>query len=189
MELPEIGPIKEHIPVPPEFYSFETGAPFQRCLACQKSLTEDGTLYFVEKAFQRQEVLFEYAICIYCREEMQKEISEESQARINEYFTKEVDLVQRRKALLDRHRLNHQPWIDHCVLTGKSRECANQHQILTLCDGSDMLFSYMPYMISGEAMQILNRLLSKKTRDRLDDFVKDFLGLPPEIRDLDLVLL
>lgn len=189
MELPEIGPIKEHIPVPREFYSFETGGPFQHCLACQKDLTGDGTLYFVEKAFQKQEVLFEYAICLNCREEMQKEISEESQERVNRYFIKEVDLVERRKTLLDRHRLNHQPWIDRCVLTGKSRESAKQHQILTLCDGPDMLFSYMPYMLSGEAMQILNRLLSKKTKDRLDDFVNDFLGLPPEVRDLDLVLL
>jgi hypothetical protein len=189
MELPDIGPVNEHIPVPEEFHSFEAGKPFNQCLACQKQLLEDGTLYFIEKAYQKDEVLFEYAICLECREAMQKEISESSQERVNAYFGSKVDLVARRQSLIEKHRLDHRPWIDRCILTGKSLKQSRQHQIITLCDGGDMLFSYLPYMISGEAMRELTELLSKQTKDRLDGFVDEFLGLPPGVRDLDLVLL
>lgn len=189
MDLPDIGPIQEHVPVPPEFHSFESGKKFDTCLICQKNLLEHGQIYFVEKAFQKDEVLFEYAICMECREELQQDISEESMRKIQQYFEKNIDLVGRRKALLEKHRLDHRPWIDQCLITGKRRQDADQYQIITLCDGSDMLFSYLPYMISGEAMRKLTKLLSKTTRERLDDFVDEFLGLPPEVKDLDLVLI
>lgn len=189
MDLPDIGPIEEHIPVPHEFHSFESGEPFKTCMVCQKNLLEDGQIYFIEKAFQKQEVLFEYAICMECREEMQQDISEESMRKIQQYFQKHIDLVGRRKDLLNKHQLDHRPWLDRCLITGKRRQEAEQYQILTLCDGKDMLFSYLPYMISGEAMRTLTKLLSKTTRDRLDDFVDEYLGLPPEVKDLDLVLL
>jgi hypothetical protein len=80
-------------------------------------------------------------------------------------------------------------WIDRCIITGKSREEAGEYQIMTICSGNEMLYEYLPFMISSEAMEQIARLLSAVTKDHLDGFVDEFLGLPPEIRDLDLVLL
>ena len=42
-------------------------------------------------------------------------------------------------------------------------------------------------MISDTAVREMEKLLSKKTRERMDDFVDEYFGMPPEFKDLPVV--
>ena len=68
-----------------------------------------------------------------------------------------------------------------CFDQEERKQCRG-HVIYGQCDGRHLLFTYLPYMISVEGIDELIPLLSKKTRDRLDDFIEEFLGMPPEFR-------
>ena len=59
--------------------------------------------------------------------------------------------------------------------------------ILNLTPGPDMLFTGMPYMVSGTVLEELGGLISKKTRERLDDFGQDHLDIPKRANDLQPV--
>lgn len=188
MKLPDLEHEPDRVPIPETFHSFQHEGLFERCLVCDRAILEDNCFYLIEKAYREREVLFEYAICIDCRMKLQEEISRKSQERVAQYFGEHVDLVERQKHLKAHAPTQLEAWTDGCVITGKSKADAREFQLLTLCQGEEMLYGYLPYMICGEAMRGISSVLSKKTRERLDDFVDKYLGLPPGIRDLDLVL-
>jgi hypothetical protein len=183
MDAPDLGPIDEYIPIPKEFWSFAGDSPFEHCMVCNKTLQEDGSLYLIEKAYKKSEVVFEYAICIDCHLNLRKELSQQSLRLIDHFFDEHVDLVKRRKGLIESYDEEISPWLSHCLITGKPASECEEYQIMTLCDGEDLLFTYIPCLISGKAMEAIQGILSKKTRDRLDGFVEEFLGLPPEAKN------
>lgn len=120
----------EFIPVPEELWSFETGAPMQRCFMCDCDLFEAGRNYLIEKAFKGDEVIFEYAICFDCRMKLQGELSQKSLGLILNYFAEHVDFERRRIELLDQHSTNYAKWVERCLVKDKPRaECSSFHRI------------------------------------------------------------
>ena len=101
--------------------------------------------------------------------------------RVAAHIEERVDVEDRRILLVKESTTDADPWIEKCILTKKLRKECDCYTIYAHCDGSDLLFSYMPYMISGDAMGELSKLLSKKSKESLDDFVEEFLGLPPDL--------
>jgi len=172
----------EFIPVPEPFHSFLSGEMFDCCMMCEKYLLDDGTQYHVERAFVQGEPIYEFALCLVCVDQLMSELSKESLVRLEAHFEERVDFDDRRNHLLKVSNTDVEPWIERCILTGKLRSACRSYAIYAHCDGPDLLFAYHPYMISEEGMTQLSRLLSKKTRDRLDDFTDEFLGLPPELK-------
>jgi len=188
VNLPDLGTIYDYIPMPSCFHSFLEEGPFESCTVCKAPLIEDGTHYIIEKGYHREEVIFEYAICMSCRGALMNELSAKSVRLINDYFDERVDLVERRKQLLETCENRVKPWIDTCVLTGRTLTTSDTYQVCGQCDGSDLLFTYLPYAISEKALEDMLPRLSRKTRERLDNFTSDFLGLPPEVKDLNLLV-
>ena len=190
MQLPVLGLLKEYIPVPKTFHSFATGKPFGHCVVCEKSLLENGTQYVIEKAlkkypgFEAQDVIYEYAMCIGCCTRMRETLSSESLLVIDQYFDARVNLIERRTRMLQSAGLNVEGWLSHCLLTGTPRQDLSEYQLYAHCDGPDMLFSYLPYVISTQALTDLSDLISAETKDILDDFIDEHFGLPPELKQL-----
>jgi hypothetical protein len=190
MQLPVLGVLKEYIPVPKTFHSFATGKPFDRCVVCEKYLPENGTQYVIEKAIKKypgfgaHDVLYEYAMCIGCCTRMRETLSGESLAVIDQYFGARVNLAERRTRMLRTAGLNVETWLSHCLLTGTPGEDLSEYQIYAHCDGPDLLFSYLPYMISARALSDLSDQISAETKDILDDFIDEHFGLPPELKQL-----
>lgn len=184
MDLPPLGIIRQFIPLPELLHSVEKGRPFEHCLMCNSNLLEDGTQYLLEKAFKGDEVIFEFALCLDCQQNCSDEMSKKSRLRVDAWFSERVDLADRRTGLLKTSSDEFEPWIDECVLTKKRRSDCSEYQLFAHCDGPDLLFSYFPYMISGAGMDELVRLLSKQTRDRIDGFTDQYLGMPPEFQEL-----
>lgn len=184
--------------IPKEFHSFETGAPFHQCMVCEKKLLEAGTPYLIEKAvkhykaFETSDVIFEYAICVECGADMRSQFSRDSLKKIEAYFSQHVDLMKRREQLIEEEKLEVKDWVSTCVIKGTPIEDATEYQMCAHCDGDKLMFSVMPYAISGQATDEIMQLLSAETLDEMDDMIDQYFGPPPEYRELfkrDLLLI
>ena len=188
MDLPILGEISEYIPIPEIFHSFLYEGMFSECCVCDIELLHDGTGYIIEKAFKGDEVIFEYAMCNVCRMDMYEELSKKSLTLIEHYFDERINLVERRQDLLEGYDQSIEPWIDKCILSGKPRMDCDGYQIYADCDGGDLLFSYLPYIISCDSIDEIQELLSLKTRDRLDGFIRDVLNSPFDFKDMPVFI-
>ena len=192
MESPENLPEYTTGSIPAYFQAQSTGEPFDLCISCNTSLLENDTLYMIEKAFRRypgyeiEDVVFEYAMCLDCLQKMQQSLSVTSLENIASYFSERVDMEQRYHTLMPGFPINGDEWTTHCIISGKHTRDLEEYQIYGLCSGKAMVFGYFPYMLSGEIMDDLSTLISKKTKDELDGFIDDHLGLPPELKKLFL---
>lgn len=179
MDLPLLDHV-DFIPIPPLFHSVQHGRPFERCIDCNEELLIDGVGYVIEKCFRRGDVIFEYALCLDCHECIADDISKESRRRIDAHIGERIDHVARRNELIERAPTDVDAWLDRCLLTKKPIDQCAEYRLIAECDGPDLMFAYMPFMLSGDAMEDLMRLLSKTTKDTLEDFTGRCLGMPPE---------
>lgn len=183
---PEI--INEFIPIPKEFHSFLTDEPFENCSVCDRYLLDDGVVYFIEKAIDKSEIAFEYAMCLPCQMGLETELSEGSIKMIRHYLDEHIEPT-RKSRLIEEFGLDHHPWIAGCVICDASWNAAAWKQLVGICDGPDLLFTeWAPLVICGNEAENLYKLLSKKTRDRLDDFVDEVLGNPAGSLDMPPLL-
>jgi hypothetical protein len=179
-----------HIEIPDIFYSDANKNMFTHCINCNKYLLEDGVQYLIEKAIKRYpkfdsvDTIFEYAICMDCYEEMRKSFSEISLQRIENYFNKNVDWVERRMNLLHQQEPRLKDWLSNCLVKNTPKAELSEYQIACHCDGKDMLFSFLPYLISSDAMDEIANLLSNKTIDAINGFRDRFFKYPPELQDI-----
>ncbi len=176
------------VEIPKEFYSFSTGAKFEYCIECDCELLQNNQEYFVEKAIKKYkgfdafDVIFEYAICINCAEKMRKSLSRESLQHIEQYFHQRVDYL-KRMDLMHNHPHNPIAWISECLVSGRQQSDLSEYQIYGHCRGNQLYLSQMPYMVSGAVLEEVSSILSKETKDELDDFSRRHFGPPPELEE------
>lgn len=190
MNLPELELINHFIRIPKVFRSSDTGKPFEHCVVCHKFLLTDGTPYMIEKAIKQypelkvQEVIFEYALCLDCVVMLNASLSEESRERINAYFENHGNMPTRRTALLKKKTLRIQPWINRCLIKNTPISKCSEYQLLAQCDGKHLLFTYMPFALSMEALDEITSLMSEKSLGEIDDFMGKYFSGPPEIAEM-----
>ena len=161
---------EDFIPVPEKFWSFETGESFKKCSVCGTSLMEPGTNYLIEKAYKKNEVIFEYAICWNCREEVMKDLSRTSLKLISNYLEEHVDAEKRIESLKETHSESADAWVSHCMIKGTPVEEAKEYQICGQFVDEHMVFSVFPYALGDKAIEDLMNLLSNETLGILNDF-------------------
>jgi hypothetical protein len=167
----------DYIPVPEEFWSFETGRPMAQCSLCGCDLMADGTNYLIEKAFIRGETIFEHALCLGCHAKCVSELSQESLQRIQNYFAEHVDMEEYRTTSLERFGTDHTQWISHCMVKGYPiREC-EEYQLYGFCIDSDLMFNGTPYALSGEAIDEIMQLMSNQTLGAMADLSDRLFGI------------
>lgn len=182
-------PFANKVTIPPVLYADATGEPFSHCVMCSKDLTEPDTHYMIEKAFRYDrknevtETLLEYAICSKCYEKMSANLSKESVDKLTEYLTRNINLGSRISLLMN-GKTDVKEWLAKCVITGQDLKDCTEYQVCCECEGNNVLLSHLPVMFSGEAIEIMGELLSPETKEELDRFRDEFLGIPPEWREL-----
>ncbi len=190
MHLPDLGILNEYVTVPKVFHSYASGRPFERCICCEKNLLKNGTQYVIEKAirqypgFGATDVIYEYAMCIECTTVMRNALSSDSIRVIENYLSSRVNLVERRKRLLAQSGKDVNTWLSNCLISGTAMKDSVEYQIYAHCDGGDLLFTYLPYMVSANALQELDGLISSETKEVLGDFIDNHFGLPPQYKEL-----
>jgi len=179
--------------IPEIFCSFVSERKFERCIICDKHLLEEGVQYFIEKAFRDNYVEFEYAMCLECAEKMRDTMSVESRMNVDNYFLTKVDINKRIEETFNRKDLNIEECISNCIFNGTSIDDLDEYQICGHFSGNSIIYSFMPFMMSGEAMEEMQEILSKKTKGEIDDFIDEHFGLPPEWKEIvkrkDIILI
>jgi len=183
--------LPERIPIPESFYSIETEEPMSQCVVCETPLLEASTEYLIEKGYRRyeaydvEETVFEYAICIDCHAEMRASFSETSKRRCQAYLSEHMELAHRTRMLLGDESPDPEDWMRRCIVHNTPREDLEEYQVMAHCHGDQMLLTHLPLLMGGPAMNALAERLSNETIDDLGGFRDEHLGPPPELeRDL-----
>ena len=175
--------------IPSVFFPFGEAKAFSNCINCDRYLLQDNVEYIIEKAIRRyheyetSDVIFEYAMCMQCAEKMRAELSVESQQKVQQYI-ENSKLVSTRQQLIEQSNWKIDDWLGSCAIKGEPVEDQNEYQIYGHFRGNKMVFSAMPYMISGSAVEEISQLLSAKTIDELNRFIDNNFGLPPELKEV-----
>jgi hypothetical protein len=187
--LPDIKIVQHYEEIPNVFHCSETDAPFSHCTICNHELINHNIPYVIEKAIKYytenkvKDIIFEYALCFNCLEKMRNSLSDESKTGIDQFIMGSSDLEKRRQMLLNRDSLDVNDWISSCIVNNSDIDDLPEYQIMCQCQGQHMLYTDMPFMLSCHAAEQMQELLSKKTKDELDRFYDDFLGLPPDLKE------
>lgn len=186
---PAVLPVR--VSLPESLYSVETDEPFAQCHICEKPLLDGSTEYLIEKGYRQyeaydvQEAVFGYAACMDCHEMMRASFSEVSKRRCRSYLFEHVDLAERTGSLLTSTDPTLAEWTRRCIVHDTPKEKLEAYQLLAHCQGEEMLFTHLPLLIGGPAIDELTERLSNETIDELGGLRDEYFGLPPELkRDL-----
>lgn len=165
--------------IPEILNSYSTGEPFTHCIDCERYLLDDDVSYFIEKAIRQyhkegylaKDVLFEYAMCIDCAENIKSNMSKASRKAMDSYMLENSSID-----TIDNKNLQ-------CIIKGESIDKYEEYQVFSLCQGKSMLMPH-PMAIGSDALDELAELISQETKDELDRLMADFFGPPPELEEL-----
>lgn len=173
--------------IPSVFYSFHEEAPFRKCIECERELDGDCE-YVIEKAvknypdFTASDVIFDYAICMECAVKINQELSKESMANIQAFFSNRLDINSRAKLIAEAKGDINQ-LIGRCMISNEPKNSSTEYQIFAHCIGNKINMKNPPYMISGEVLAELAELLSEKTRGDLDGFFNKHFSPDPSLME------
>lgn len=185
---------EDGLPIPEIFRNSDTKGYLTHCIQCDYELLKGDRYYVIEKVFKRYpnlnstQVLFEYAICSECYENMKDSLSAESMQNLTNYMITKMD-VSAMQQRIQEHPNDPQKWMSHCMIHGTPEAEMNEYQVAACFKGDRMVTDFMPpYMIGDLAIEELNALLSKQTKEDMDRFMGDVFGIPPELRK-DFILI
>ena len=174
-------PIHRLHTLPEQFYSDETGKPFDHCFDCGKSTTacEDG--YIIQKAYAHGETIMEMAICAECHSQLQQSYSKESMERIWNFYLDHGDLSQRLKKFSVLPVGNPDLWLSRCMTCNATRASMDEMIVAAQVFEGDLVYGETPLMICGNCMNQIVELLSEESRDVYDRWMDRVLPPPPGI--------
>ncbi|MBN2009168.1 hypothetical protein JW960_07465 [candidate division KSB1 bacterium] len=147
---------------------------------------DKGTSYYIEKVIKQYkklntyDVIYEYAICASCCNKLASQYSQTSLENIQNYFLNHTDFLVRRHELLAYENIDINQWIDNCVIRGTSIHDLEEYQMACHCFGDKMVLDIFPFIIGGEALEEIVKLLSNQTLDIISDFKRNKLLSPTE---------
>ncbi len=179
----------EFVEIPKIFRPSDGREYFEKCLVCGADLLSGDRYYFIEKAVRRYanfsatDAIFEYAICETCAEKAREEFSLESKENLRIFFEKNLAF----DSLVDFSSgkpLDIETRLARCMITRRPIADSDEYAIAALCKGRRAAISLFPYAVSEKALEAINEELSNKTRDFLEGFKNNYLGVPPELRKI-----
>ena len=179
-DLPE--PITKFLEIPKILHSVQKDAPFETCISCGANLLTSSKLYVIEKVIRRNEVIIELAMCLSCRSEQSDDgMSETSAKTIQQFLNDKINFEQRLGMMAQVNQSDSiDPWLERCLLSDQPAQMFSEYQVVALCKGPWIQRDFYPALISGTAAEELSDMLSKETRDWMDDFVGENFGMPSE---------
>ena len=162
--------------MPAHFISHETDLPFTHCCACQCDLHEAGA-HIINQSYVGGECVFELALCIGCREEMNAKLSEQSRVAMFDFMHDNTDMKTREQQLGTDSDTD--AYIAHCITCGTPREKTNSHTLAAMFTGDHLIKGPFPMLICGTCEEKINNTISEETRKTWDDFIAEHFPRPP----------
>jgi hypothetical protein len=158
-----------HGPIPPELHSAHDEGPFQKCSDCGCPLQTPEALHLIGKSWRDGEVVFEFALCMGCGLSLFSQYSEESKANLNAYFVPLPGV---------------EPGgLEACYRCGASGAALSDEKSLeAIALGSELVDD--PILVCGPCTDGAEKVLSKKTKEAFDEFVRRVCPTVPEGADL-----
>ncbi len=154
--------------------SDETDRPFAHCILCEQGLLEIGASWLVNKEFQNDECVVEYAICIPCRDEVGKGIDAESKQAVRHFIADEIDWDSRMKEFMMEADVAGR--FDACIGCLEPREGLGAYGICALYDADgDLTVGALPLLICNTCTARMFSKISDSSRETLQKFRKAFL--------------
>jgi len=169
--------VPEFIPIPEELWSFETGEPFDRCFHCGETFITLAQPYYIEKAFDGDEIVFEYALCTNCHSELFDSLSTESRENIETYFAANLDVETYIERQMPSASPDYNRWVSHCMIKKYPRAECNAFQLIAQCNEFGLNPQNPPFIVSSQVIEEIIDLLSTETLGILDDFTGKILGI------------
>lgn len=174
----EIIRLPDPVNVPESLWSFESGAPFAKCLVCQRDLFSDPVPYLIEKAYEGDEVVLELAICVLCQTDMMKEFSKTSLKLVQHFLGEHMDLAGRFRQFAREFDGSIEPWLKECMVYRTAIEPKQGFRVAARCVGNQLDVRFPPHAISMAALEATQRLLSPATKGFLGEFTDRYFGVP-----------
>lgn len=161
-------------PLPPDLHSAHDEGPFQRCSDCGTSLQEPPTLHVISKAWRDAEVVFEFALCMRCGLALFSQYSDESKWNLEAYFVPLQGVEPR--------------GLENCYRCGASGAgLGDERSVEGIALGASLLDK--PILVCGPCADGAEKVLSKKTKEAMDDFVRRVCPTVPEGADIPTPIL
>lgn len=162
------------------FNSLETEQPFTHCCACDVDLAS-AAIHIVNKSYIDGECVFEMAMCMDCREEMNAQLSEKSRVAMFDFMHDRVDM-DRREAELG-NDADTETYLAHCITCGKDAGSLKNFSIGGMFAAENLIKGPFPMLMCGACEESLGETISDETRDVWDRFIGEhFPGPPSEIK-------
>jgi hypothetical protein len=157
------------VPVPRELFSEHDEGPFRTCSDCGTSLQSPEALHVIGKCWRDGEVVFEFALCMACGISLFMQYSEESKKNLAAYFVPLPGVEA--------------SGLDACFRCGLSGEgLAEEKSVEAVALGSTLVDQ--PIVVCGPCSEGAEKVLSKKTKEAFDSFVRRVCPMLPA--DVDL---
>jgi len=165
------------VEMPEIFCSAETERPFETCIDCEVQLADEsrGGYYFVQKTIVRREPVFEFAMCLTCYWNLQREFSRETHEALEQFFEDNVQPFEN----IEVESVDE--FLDECLTCLRPRADCHRHTIVGFATGLTLLAGTGPLMICDSCENRMSELISAKTRREWDRFVEDHFDGPPGI--------
>ena len=169
-EFPDFDGLPRFGQVPDDLHSDYVGGAFETCSICDQALPA-AEAYEVQKVMRAGECIFEMAICLRCVRGLMKDYSEESLAVIAEIGEQGIGRASR----------------GSCEFCSVPREGVHEYTSIAVCR-TDFLLTPL-ITLCEECVDGLHAKLSKTTRDRFEEFIRDNFPGVPEGMDLPVTTL
>lgn len=162
-----------------KFHSHETGKAFTNCCDCGCDLQEAG-MYIINQSHAGDECVFEFAMCVDCREQMNDQLSEQSRVAMFDFIHDHADMDSRETQLGNDSDTD--AYIEACITCGNPRSACKSYTLGAMFAGKQLIKGPFPMLICGDCEAKLAETISDETRNFWDHFIAEhFPGPPSEI--------
>ncbi len=139
-------------------------------------------MYIINQSFVGDECVFELAMCMPCREQMNEQLSEESRVAMFDFMHDNADMEARLEKLS--HDSETEAYIESCVTCGKHRREAKSFTLGAMFTGDHLIKGPFPLLICDDCEARIAATISDETRKFWDTYIKDHFPGPPSEIDL-----
>ena len=162
--------------MPDRFISLETGKPFSHCCACKCELAEAG-MHIVNQSFVKGECVFELAMCMECREDMNAKLSEDSRVAMFDFMHDNTNMQQREEELGTDS--DTEAYLAKCISCDAESKDLSSYTIGGMFSDKDLVKGPFPLLMCSACEENLSETISEETRNMWDKFIGEHFPGPP----------